>query len=136
MLAGGGRCGYSTLLAQDPSALKRFEREAKAVAALSHPNILEIHDFGADQDVSYAVMELLEGETLRARIKPRSQSIRTLTELRPVVESVERSKYRISHQERNLDRTQQTGRFHPGCCGSRGRESDAILRVASVPART
>src|SRR3990172_10802999 len=48
-------------------AIKRFEREAKAVAALSHPNILEIHDFGTDQGVLFAVTELLKGETLRAR---------------------------------------------------------------------
>jgi TolB-like protein/Flp pilus assembly protein TadD len=46
-------------------ALERFEREAQAVAALSHPNILAIHDFGVEGDVSFAVMELLEGETLR-----------------------------------------------------------------------
>jgi serine/threonine protein kinase/predicted esterase len=55
-------------LAKDASSLKRFEREAKAVAALSHPNILEIHDFGTDQGIAYAVMEFLEGETLRAKI--------------------------------------------------------------------
>src|SRR5688572_29541882 len=55
-------------LAENPQALKRFEREARAVAALSHPNILEIHDSGTDQGVAYAVMELLEGETLRARL--------------------------------------------------------------------
>jgi eukaryotic-like serine/threonine-protein kinase len=55
-------------LAQDPEALSRFEREAKAVAALSHPNILAIHDFGTDQGVRYAVMELLEGETLRSQL--------------------------------------------------------------------
>lgn len=55
-------------LAKNPNALARFEREAKALAALSHPNILAIHDFGTDKDVSYAVMELLKGETLRARL--------------------------------------------------------------------
>src|ERR1700688_5029174 len=55
-------------LAQDPQALARFEREARAVAALSHPNILAIHDFGKDGEITYAVMELLEGETLRARL--------------------------------------------------------------------
>ena len=49
----------------DPDALARFEREAKAVAALSHPNILNLHDVGEAGGVSYAVMELLEGETLR-----------------------------------------------------------------------
>lgn len=55
-------------LAKDSTGLKRFEREAKAIAALSHPNILTIHDVGADEDVSYIVAELLEGETLRSRI--------------------------------------------------------------------
>lgn len=48
-----------------PDAIGRFEREARAVAALSHPNILAIHDFGAADGVSYAVMELLDGESLR-----------------------------------------------------------------------
>jgi serine/threonine protein kinase len=55
-------------LAADPEALARFEREAKAVAALSHPNILSIHDYGRDAGVSYAAMELLEGGTLRERL--------------------------------------------------------------------
>ena len=56
------------LLARDPEALSRFEREAKAVAALSHPNILAIHEFGSANDVVYAVTELLEGDTLRERL--------------------------------------------------------------------
>ena len=55
-------------LAADPDALARFEREARAVAALSHPNILALHDYGQENGVFYAVMELLEGETLRDRI--------------------------------------------------------------------
>jgi serine/threonine protein kinase/Flp pilus assembly protein TadD len=55
-------------LAENAEALKRFQKEAKALAALSHPNILAIHDFVSEQGVSFAVMELLEGETLRARI--------------------------------------------------------------------
>src|SRR5713101_7175589 len=56
-------------LAADPEALARFEREALAVAALSHPNILSIHDFGNQDGVAYAVMELLEGETLRGKLE-------------------------------------------------------------------
>jgi eukaryotic-like serine/threonine-protein kinase len=55
-------------LAQDPGALARFAREARALAALSHPNLLGIFDFGREDGVAYAVMELLEGETLRARL--------------------------------------------------------------------
>jgi serine/threonine protein kinase/dipeptidyl aminopeptidase/acylaminoacyl peptidase len=51
--------------AEDPDALARFDREARAVAALSHPNILAIHDFGREGNVAYAVSELLDGETLR-----------------------------------------------------------------------
>ena len=55
-------------LAQNPRALARFEREAKAVAALSHPNIMAIHDFGSEAGITYAVVELLEGETLRSHL--------------------------------------------------------------------
>jgi serine/threonine-protein kinase len=55
-------------VAADPDTLARFEREAKAVAALSHPNILAIHDFGNQDGIAYAVMELLEGETLGAKL--------------------------------------------------------------------
>src|SRR6266508_419297 len=52
----------------DAEAVARFEREAFAVAALSHPNILSIFDFGQEGGVSFAVMELLEGETLRGKL--------------------------------------------------------------------
>ena len=55
-------------LAEHPAALARFEREAKAVAALSHPNVLAIFDFGRADDRAYAVMELLDGETLRQKL--------------------------------------------------------------------
>jgi serine/threonine-protein kinase len=57
------------LLAAEPGALARFEREAKAVAALSHPNILAIHDVGTHEGVRYAVTELLEGRTLREHLE-------------------------------------------------------------------
>jgi serine/threonine protein kinase/Tol biopolymer transport system component len=55
-------------LAHDPEARERFEREARAVAALSHPNILALHDCGQQEGTAYAVMEALEGETLRQRL--------------------------------------------------------------------
>jgi eukaryotic-like serine/threonine-protein kinase len=53
----------------DPQALARFHREARIVAALSHPNLLCVYDFGEHGGLSYTVTELLEGETLRARLK-------------------------------------------------------------------
>ena len=58
----------SPRLANDQDLLARFEREAKAVAALNHPSILALHDFAREGGVAYAVMELLEGESLRARL--------------------------------------------------------------------
>ena len=56
------------LFANDADRLARFEREARAVAALSHPNILAIHDYGTHEAITYVVMELLDGETLRGRM--------------------------------------------------------------------
>jgi eukaryotic-like serine/threonine-protein kinase len=50
---------------RDPDRLARFEQEARAVAALSHPSIVVLFDFGTDRGIWYAAMELLEGETLR-----------------------------------------------------------------------
>src|SRR5687767_2822489 len=67
-------------LADDPAARTRFEREAKAIAALSHPNILAVYDVGllptagatagqaTTDQTAFVVMELLEGETLRERL--------------------------------------------------------------------
>jgi serine/threonine protein kinase/Tfp pilus assembly protein PilF len=56
-------------LASDPLALARFQREARAVAALSHANIVTLHDAGSDQGTHFVVMELLEGQTLGSRLK-------------------------------------------------------------------
>ena len=58
----------SASVARDSERVARFEREVKAVAKLSHPNILEIFDFGREGDVTYAVTELLEGESLRGHL--------------------------------------------------------------------
>jgi eukaryotic-like serine/threonine-protein kinase len=56
-------------LAQDPDRLHRFEQEARAVAALNHPNILAVFDIGRHDGSPFLVSELLEGETLRAMLE-------------------------------------------------------------------
>lgn len=66
---------------RDPAALSRFEREAKAVAALSHPNILSVFDVGTEGDVSYVVLELLEGETLHDRLQASALAWRKAVEI-------------------------------------------------------
>jgi len=55
--------------AADAGRRERFEREAKAVAALSHPNIVAIHDTGVHEGQAFVVMELLHGDTLRAALE-------------------------------------------------------------------
>jgi serine/threonine protein kinase len=71
----------SAHLADSPEALERFEREGKAVAALSHANILVLFDIGAHHGIRYAVTELLEGETLRDRLSISPLSWRKTIEL-------------------------------------------------------
>lgn len=56
-------------VAHDADRLRRFAQEARAVGMLNHPNILTIHDVGTHQGAPYLVSELLEGETLRERLK-------------------------------------------------------------------
>lgn len=51
--------------ARDPKRLRRFEQEARAVAALSHPNVIVVYDVGTYGNTPYLVTELLEGQDLR-----------------------------------------------------------------------
>jgi len=57
------------VLENDTDRLRRFEQEARTIAALSHPNILAIHDIGTYEETPYLVSELLEGETLRQKLE-------------------------------------------------------------------
>jgi serine/threonine protein kinase len=55
--------------AQDPVFVKRFVQEARSVARLAHPNIVQIHDFGDQDNITYIVMEYVDGGTLKDRLK-------------------------------------------------------------------
>ncbi len=56
-------------LTADPSARQRFDREARAIAALSHPDICALHDVGHQDGIDFLVMEFLDGETLASRLR-------------------------------------------------------------------
>ncbi len=71
-------------LAEEEEFLLRFRREAQAVAALRHANIVQVFDFDAQDDVYYMIMELLEGDTLKARLN----DYRVRGELMPLGEVV------------------------------------------------
>jgi eukaryotic-like serine/threonine-protein kinase len=66
--------------ARDADRLQRFEHEARVLSTVNHPNILAIHDVGAQGDLHYLVSELLEGQTLREKMNAGPLSQRRVTE--------------------------------------------------------
>src|SRR5271169_2058757 len=62
-------------LSSDPERRLRFEREARAISSLQHPNICTLHDVGSQDGMDYLVMEYLEGETLADRLRKKSLSL-------------------------------------------------------------
>src|SRR5262245_50074041 len=66
--------------ASDVERLRRFEQEAQTAGGLNHPNITAVHDFGSHDGAPYIVTELLEGETLRARLSGGALPVRKATE--------------------------------------------------------
>ncbi len=82
-------------LSQKPEAKERFEREARAISSLSHPNICHLYDIGQQDGASYLVMEYLEGETLADRLRkvplPLEQVLKVGAEICEGLEKAHRS---------------------------------------------
>jgi len=83
-----------THLSADPELKQRFEREAKAISALQHPNICTLHDVGSQDGVDFLVMEYLEGQTLADRLVkgalPLDQVLKIGTEIAEALEKAHR----------------------------------------------
>ena len=77
----------SDRVSHDVNAVPRFEREAKAIAALAHPNVLAIYDVGTQDGIPYVVTELLEGDTLAARLEHASLADRKTLEFGAAIAS-------------------------------------------------
>ena len=81
-------------LADRPELRQRFEREAKAISSLSHPNICALFDVGHESGVDYLVMEYLEGETLAERLSrgalPPDQALRYGIEIAAALDKAHR----------------------------------------------
>jgi serine/threonine protein kinase len=58
-----------SFLSEDKDFLARFQREAKLVASMRNPNIVQVHDFDVESGLSYMVMEFIDGETLKSRLQ-------------------------------------------------------------------
>src|ERR1700687_4607233 len=83
-----------TRLSENPEAKQRFDREARAISSLSHPNICHLYDVGSQDRIDYLVMEYLEGETLASRLErgalPTEQALRVATEISDALEKAHR----------------------------------------------
>jgi serine/threonine protein kinase len=88
-------------LVNDPERRQRFEREAKTISGLSHPNICTLHDVGQQDGLDYLVMEHLEGEPLEERLRrgplPLGQALRYGIEIADALDRAHR--HGVTHRD-------------------------------------
>ena len=82
-------------LAHDPQFRERFDREARVISQLEHPHICPLYDVGAHEGVSYLVMQLLDGDTLAARLQrgplPLSQALEVAIQIADALSAAHRA---------------------------------------------
>ena len=118
----------------DPDRLRRFHAEARALAALSHPNVVQVYGAGEWQDTPFLVMELLSGESLRVRLGKGPMSWRLAAELARAWPGVWRPP---TARATCCATTRRTGNHHRpgpraepsslGCLSVAGRPSDSCI---------
>ena len=89
---------------QDPQRLARFEREAKLLASLNHPNIAAIHSFEHSDDIHFLVLELVPGDTLAEKVAKGPLPVEEALEVcRQIAEGVEAAHEKgVIHRDLNL----------------------------------
>ena len=101
-------------VAADPDLKQRFEREAKTLAALSHPHICTLHDVGSQDGIDFLVMEYLEGETLEQRLKkgalPLDQALQIGIQIADALDSGPPRRHRPSRSEARQHHADEVGR--------------------------
>jgi serine/threonine protein kinase len=106
-------------VAEDAARLQRFENEARAAAALNHPNILALYDIGCDAGVTYIVTELLEGRTLREVLDAETLAVSRVLDLAAQIADGPQPEYRPPRPQatehlRHERRPREDPRLRPG----------------------